>query len=454
MGMERRVLVVDDSAEVREFLKAALELAGYRVETAENGEEAFAKVVRQRPDLIVLDVMMPVMDGLQLLLKLRSDLAPPLPPAILCSGFDMTAEEALRRGAVRFLPKPIDARDLVAAVGDLLAGRPSDEATTVRAVARAGAARKEAREIAARLMRDLEAQQPQGQPFAQHAAHLVTFVARYLDVDAVVAAVLRQDRLLVLASSEPSKIAPELDLGDVLPMLSQVVESGSSLVLPNVASHPSFSWLDGRIDGVRCLIAVPLRFEDRAIGVLCMLHSCECEISGEDLALMQLFSSRGTALLHAWAAGRLQDELPFRLGPGVAARRAFERLLDLELRMLHGRGGSLELVIASASDLREVYRAVAGAASPARLLGGLLADGRVAFYKRDLGGGARVQLAAVLAELRAHGGASSVGAVDLKAGVFASLHAEDLVRLAEQALDDALETETPMLRMVVDGESA
>jgi twitching motility two-component system response regulator PilH len=150
MGTEpQRILVVDDSEEVREFFHAVLELAGYRVQTADNGEDALAKVKRARPDLIVLDVVMPGMDGLELLLRLRSDLAPPVPPVVLCSGFDLTADEAIRRGAVRFLPKPVDARDLVAVVGEVLAGRPAAGEATARAVANSSAARDEAHDTAA-----------------------------------------------------------------------------------------------------------------------------------------------------------------------------------------------------------------------------------------------------------------------------------------------------------------
>ena len=80
----------------------------------EDGEDALQKIRRERPDLLVLDVVMPRMDGLELLLKMRSDLAPPIPPAILVSGFDLTEAEALRRGAERFLPKPVDPRGFAA----------------------------------------------------------------------------------------------------------------------------------------------------------------------------------------------------------------------------------------------------------------------------------------------------------------------------------------------------
>jgi CheY-like chemotaxis protein len=452
MGQARRILVVDDSDEVREFFQFALEQAGYAVETAEDGMDALAKVLRARPDLIVLDVVMPRMDGLDLLLKLRSDLAPPVPPAILVSGFDLTEAEALRRGAARFLHKPVDARDLLAAIVDVLSGRCAAQEAIDGARDRTSAARKEARESAMQLLRELDAHAPPGMPFPQHAARLVSFVGRYLAVDAVAAAILRDDRLRVLASSNPALIGADVDLGAAFPSVERVLESGSSLVLPDLATHPSFSPFADRLDDVHCLIAVPIRFAGRAVGVLCVFQSCSCAVEAEDLALVQLFSSRGTSVLHAWVNGRSDDELPLRLGPGVSPRRIFERALDLELRLLRARGGSLELAILSEVELAGMHDQVAGAAHPARLLGGALGERRVAVYKRDAPGEARACLSAVIAPLR-EAGRVHTGIVDLASGGFSSLHGDALLSLAEQALDEAVESATPMRRMIVEVQS-
>jgi CheY-like chemotaxis protein len=447
-----RILVVDDSEEVREFLQLALEEAGYEVETAADGEDAFAKVTHSRPDLILLDVVMPRMDGLELLLKLRSDLAPPVPPAILVSGFDLTEEEALRRGAVRFLHKPTAPRDVVAAIADVLAGRSAARESIEGARDRSGAARKEARETATRLLQRLEADTALGAPFSQHADQLVTFVARYLTVDAV-AAILRDERLRVVASSNQTLMAPGLDLGHAFPSLERVLESGSSLVLPDLPTHPSFAQYAEHMDDIHCLIAVPIRFDGRAIGVLCTFQSCSCGVQAEDLALVQLFSSRGTSVLDAWVNGHSGDELPLRLGPGIAPRRAFESALDLELRLLRARGGSLELAILSEARSESVYGAVASATHPERLLAGVLYERRIALFKSDASADARVKLAAVLAPLRRADGVRT-GIVDLTGSVFPSLHADGLLNLAEQALDDAFDSPSAVRRMMVDVQSA
>jgi two-component system sensor histidine kinase ChiS len=90
------------------------------VKTALNGEEAFVQIRDDRPNLVILDVVMPRMGGLELMLKLQSELAAPLPPILLCSGSDLTVEEALRRGASSFLRKPLARDELLATVAGLL----------------------------------------------------------------------------------------------------------------------------------------------------------------------------------------------------------------------------------------------------------------------------------------------------------------------------------------------
>jgi len=73
MAEQKLVLVADDEASFREIFSALLLAAGFRVETAENGQVAIQKAKELKPDLVLLDVKMPVMDGPTALLKLRDD---------------------------------------------------------------------------------------------------------------------------------------------------------------------------------------------------------------------------------------------------------------------------------------------------------------------------------------------------------------------------------------------
>src|SRR5438094_295448 len=102
---KRRILLVDDSEDIREFYQVVLEEAGYDVATAACGQEALANTRTWHPDLLLADVVMPEMDGLEMLVRLRSDFAPPLPPVILCTAFEITEQEALERGALMLLRK-------------------------------------------------------------------------------------------------------------------------------------------------------------------------------------------------------------------------------------------------------------------------------------------------------------------------------------------------------------
>jgi hypothetical protein len=204
-----------------------------------------------------------------------------------------------------------------------------------------------------------------------------------------------------------------------------------------------------RLRGARFVMAVPIAFEGVTIGVLGVMDACACGVDAGDLSLVHLFSVRGSALLAAWVSGRSADELPYRVGPGVTPHRLFERMLEVELRLMESHGGSLELAIVTGSQLEQVQQAVTRAHEPNHLLGGMLGDGRFALFKRDLAGDARSKLAAVLDDAHSDGATRRMGVVDLSAGNGSTFHASELMRLAEQALDDALESGNTVRRLTL-----
>ena len=105
-----RVLVVDDSSLARKFVKKALAGRGYEVEVADGGEEALAKVRRWGPEVVVTDLHMPGMDGVQLLKQVR-DAEPTVPVIVLSADATLqTALETIRAGAFDFVQK--EAADL------------------------------------------------------------------------------------------------------------------------------------------------------------------------------------------------------------------------------------------------------------------------------------------------------------------------------------------------------
>ncbi|MEC3975200.1 response regulator transcription factor [Amycolatopsis sp. H20-H5] len=115
-----RILVVDDDRAVRESLRRSLEFNGYQVEMASDGAQALESVIANRPDAMVLDVMMPRLDGLEVARRLRStgdDL-----PILVLTARDTVSDRVsgLDAGADDYLPKPFALEELLARLRALL----------------------------------------------------------------------------------------------------------------------------------------------------------------------------------------------------------------------------------------------------------------------------------------------------------------------------------------------
>jgi type IV pilus assembly protein PilB len=122
LGAQLRVLAVDDDPFIRKMLQKVLTEAQYDVVLATDGEEALEKVYRERPDLIISDVVMPNMDGLSLVKKLKSQLQTSIIPVILLTSKDEVESEVegLEAGADDYIPKPIVANLLLARIKRIL----------------------------------------------------------------------------------------------------------------------------------------------------------------------------------------------------------------------------------------------------------------------------------------------------------------------------------------------
>jgi CheY-like chemotaxis protein len=117
-----RVLIIDDEALVRAQLRRSLELRGFTVLEAADGAAGLAAVVETRPDLVILDLTMPELDGAEVLSRLRASGSKV--PVIVSSGhLDVSFERRLPRdGFQAFLAKPYGASDLAAAIDRALRG--------------------------------------------------------------------------------------------------------------------------------------------------------------------------------------------------------------------------------------------------------------------------------------------------------------------------------------------
>ncbi len=120
--MAQRILVVDDTPANIKLLGDLLRMKGYEVETAANGEQALEAIARRAPDLVLLDIMMPGLNGYEVCRKIRETPATALLPVVLATSLDPAQErvKGIEAGADDFLSKPVNQAELFARVKSLL----------------------------------------------------------------------------------------------------------------------------------------------------------------------------------------------------------------------------------------------------------------------------------------------------------------------------------------------
>ena len=120
----KKILVVDDEADIRGLLKKKLEQNNYSVETAANGQEAVSISQRTQPDLVLLDIAMPVMDGYQTCQKLRETRSTKDIPVLFLTSKDLDPKSISEHyndlGACGYLPKPSTVEELLSKVKEII----------------------------------------------------------------------------------------------------------------------------------------------------------------------------------------------------------------------------------------------------------------------------------------------------------------------------------------------
>ena len=119
---KKRILAVDDDASICEFYETSLKMMGFDVRIANSGRSAKESILLHRPDLILMDIMMPDQDGISLTRELRADRKTSDIPIVMVSGLADagTLQDALLFGAVGYLVKPIDIDTLKAKIDSTL----------------------------------------------------------------------------------------------------------------------------------------------------------------------------------------------------------------------------------------------------------------------------------------------------------------------------------------------
>src|ERR1041384_6398404 len=120
--MSRCILVVEDQMDNRQILRDLLGNAGYELLEAENGAEAVTPVARQRPDLILMDIQLPVMDGYEATRRLKADPATKSIPIIVVTSYALSGDETKAReaGCDAYVTKPYSPRQLLAKIREYL----------------------------------------------------------------------------------------------------------------------------------------------------------------------------------------------------------------------------------------------------------------------------------------------------------------------------------------------
>ncbi|HYR05248.1 MAG TPA: response regulator [Gallionella sp.] len=117
----KRILVVDDSATERHIIGEILSKQGYEVTFAEDGESGVTKAKQSKPDLVVMDVVMPGMNGFQATREITKDPETQHIPVLICTTKDQETDKVwgLRQGAKDYVVKPVDAAELLSKIAAL-----------------------------------------------------------------------------------------------------------------------------------------------------------------------------------------------------------------------------------------------------------------------------------------------------------------------------------------------
>ena len=116
--MSKRILVVEDQPDNRQIIRDMLARTDYEITEAENGEAALAAIAKRRPDLILLDIQLPIMDGYTAVRRIKADPTLQSIPIIAVTSYALNGEEKKARaaGCDDYMPKPFSPRQLLAKI--------------------------------------------------------------------------------------------------------------------------------------------------------------------------------------------------------------------------------------------------------------------------------------------------------------------------------------------------
>jgi CheY-like chemotaxis protein len=289
-----KVLVVDDSEDLQDAFQSVLKDAGFDVASALDGAHGLELVREQRPDVILLDMMMPELDGLEFLRRLSA--LPSPPPVVANSGFDGFRVEALRRGALAFLLKPLSTKTLIGALRSALERRPPQPAVLADNASDVEQARRLALEATDRAVARLD--ECDLSRLREGLRRVARWLPTYFGFGTGVVHLLRGNDLSLEAIYDaPEGFREGLRYPRDTQYCDDVIAAGSTLVLTDPAHHPCdhFSHHNEIAEGCRFYVGVPLKGPSGAVmGTLCVVDTSAHDFRTEDMRVLEALG-QGTA---------------------------------------------------------------------------------------------------------------------------------------------------------------
>ena len=285
------ILVVDDSTTTQILLKGILQRGGYQPRFVSNGEEALAAVRAAVPDLILLDLILPGMDGYKVTRRLRREPGLPYIPILLITTLgDMESRlKGLEAGADDLVVKPPDEADLLARIASLLRIKSSQEALLVE---------KSKIDLLYQVSRELSAE-----------LDLDTLLSRILNLTIEATNAARGSIILVGEHGEAiRKIAFYEDgvasiASDVWNRVLRdglagwVVQYHEGVVIHDTAQDPRWIAVEGAYESTRSVLATPLIYASRVFGVLTLTHDKVSHFTLDHLDLLTSIATQGAMVI-------------------------------------------------------------------------------------------------------------------------------------------------------------